>query len=432
MSAALYLFIAAAAMAWLAWKQMTPLPKLEVPRVQFEGDNSMERYISETKSLMDQGYAQYLKKGEPFSIRNPSDERHPLVILPMKYLAEVRNAPQSKLSFPYFLDKLFARIAARVMVGPELCRNEEWLQLALSYTEASMKAIRGVRARYPPSLRFLAQYIDSNTRTVLRHRRHAAQVLRPLLEVRMSEKEESTYIDGIKWLLDVYEMRGKNLSPDQLAQDEFILNVASISSSSAVALSIIYDMIDHPELLEEIREEISRVVKMHTTWTQNSLGELRILDSFMKESLRLHTLQQLTVQRTAMVPWTFKDGFQLPAGTNISFASQQLNLDNDVYPNATTFDAKRFLRKREEIDPNRFHFASVSDDSIVFGAGFHACPGRFLAQDILKLMFVQLLTRYDFKLAQHDQSRPPDIPYNFSIMPNMASQILLKEKSNML
>ncbi|KAI1845528.1 hypothetical protein JX266_008386 [Neoarthrinium moseri] len=477
MSTTLYLVIAGAvATAWLGWTLLKSPPKLHIAHVQFEGDNSMARYISETKTLMDQGQAQHLKKGRPFTIRNPSDEKHPLVILPLKYLSEVKSALQSKLSFPTFLDKsnlltvvggptmnfevtrmvrlrvnralkdlveplqdeclyawnkvvpacadwtpitlfpilnqLFARIAARVMVGPELCRDDEWLNLALSYTEASIKAIRGVRAKYPPSLRFLAQYLDSNAREVLKIRRRAAQMLGPYLEARRSGRDRSNSHDALQWLLDTYESRKKALSADQLAQDEFILNVASITSSAAVALSIIYDLIDHPDSLQEIKEEISRV-----------------FGDFMKESLRLHTLQQLTVQRAALVPWTFKDGFQLPAGTNISFASQQLNLDEDVYPDAQTFDAKRFLRKRENIDPNKFHFASVSDDSIIFGAGFHDCPGRFLAQDVLKLMLIQLLMRYDFKLSGASQSRPPDIAYNFSVMPNIGTQLLMKEKS---
>ncbi|KAI1503785.1 cytochrome P450 [Biscogniauxia marginata] len=238
------------------------------------------------------------------------------------------------------------------MVGPELCRDDERLQLALSYTDVTIKAIKGVRTPYPPSLRFLAKYLDRSTRSVLRLRRP----------------------------------RRKFLSADQLAQDEFILNVASISSSSAAAPSMIYDLIDHPDVPEDTREEISKVSKEHNV-------------------------------RFPPAHWTF-----------VSFASQQLNLDNDVYADARSFQARRFLRKREEIDPNKFHFASVSDDYIIFGPGFHACPGRFLAHDVLKPMFIQLLTRYDIKLVGETQNRPPDIPYNFSIMPNLATQLMLKEK----
>ncbi|KAH9883542.1 cytochrome P450 [Xylariomycetidae sp. FL2044] len=500
MSIAIPLLVAFATVAWLLVGRLRRAAALHhLPRVRLEGDSSMSKYMTSYQSLMKQGYLQYSKNGQPFVIRNPSDESRPLVILPLKYLAEVKNAPQSKMSFPDFLEQsnllkvvggpemtfevtrmvrlninralnylihdlheeclfawekvmprcqeptvvqpipilnqLFARIAARVMVGPELCRDEEWIQLALSYTDVTIKAIRGVRAVYPPSLRFLAKYLDSNTRSVYRVRRRAAQKLRPFLEARAATVQssaeyasESHYADAMKWLADVYRARGKSLSADQLAQDEFIVNVASITSSSAVALSVIYDLIDHPNILEEIREEIARVSREFGIWTRQSLGALLLLNSFMTESMRLHTLQQLTVQRTSVVPFTFKDGFHLPAGTFVSFPSQQLNLDDEVYTAAATFDARRFLRKREDVDMNKFHFASVSDDYITFGAGFHACPGRFLARDILKLMLIQLLTHYDVRLDGETQSRPPDIPYNFSIMPNMAAKLVLKER----
>ncbi|KAI1406848.1 cytochrome P450 [Hypoxylon sp. FL1857] len=493
--AVLHIVIAIAFAAWLIKRGLFKSSKLDVPHVQFEEHESISRYISGYRSLMERGYTLYTKNGRPFSIRNPSDENRPLVILPMKYLAEVRHAPQNKLSFSDFLEKvvggpemnpevtrmarlsmnrsldymvqtlheeclfawtkvipsckdwtsiqptpilneLFARIAARIMTGPELCRDEKWIQVVLSYTDATIKAIRGVRAKYHPSLRFLARYLDANTRSVLKLRRTAANMLRPSLEFRMSEptsnarEEGAKYNDAIKWLADVYRARSKQFSADQLAQDEFILNVASISSASATALSIIYDLVEHPDVVEEIRAEITKVKNEQGIWTRQSLGTLWLLDSFMKESMRLHTLQQLTVQRTALVPWTFKDGFHLPTGTLISFASQQLNLDDDIYPSAASFDARRFLRKRQELDPNKFHFASVSDDYITFGAGFHACPGRFLAQDILKLMLIQLISRYDFRLAGDNQKRPQDIAYNFSNMPDMATQIVLREKAS--
>jgi cytochrome P450 len=129
----------------------------------------------------------------------------------------------------------------------------------------------------------------------------------------------------------------------------------------------------------------------------------------------------------AAVPWTFSDGLHIPAGTQISFPNRQLNLDSDIHVDATTFDAKRFSRKREGADATKFHFASVSDDSLNFGAGFHACPGRFLAQEAIKLIFVHMLTNYDFKYSEEGQRRPADSPDNLLMLPNFATPIMFKE-----
>jgi ent-kaurene oxidase len=195
------------------------------------------------------------------------------------------------------LMQLFARITSRVTVGPELCRDEEWLNLTFQYTNLCMKAIRGVRAKYPPSLRWLAQYMDADTKQVLRLRRRAAEILSPYLHERQvsldtGKEGQFKYMDTIGWLVEVYKDDGKTLTADQLAQDEFILNVASINSGSSTTLSILYDLMEHPNSISEIRQEIERVQKQHTAWTRLALTELKALDSFMKESLRVHAVQQ--------------------------------------------------------------------------------------------------------------------------------------------
>jgi len=86
------------------------------------------------------------------------------------------------------------------------------------------------------------------------------------------------------------------------------------------------------------------------------------------------------------------------------------------------------MRKREAIDTHRYHFASASDDMLHFGGGNHACPGRFLAQESLKLMFVYLLTNYDFKLAEEHAKAPKLVARNLIAMPNMGVPILFKER----
>jgi hypothetical protein len=44
-------------------------------------------------------------------MRNLVDDKRPLVILPLKYLEEVKNAPQDKLSFALFVEKVMHTLA---------------------------------------------------------------------------------------------------------------------------------------------------------------------------------------------------------------------------------------------------------------------------------------------------------------------------------
>lgn len=60
-----------------------------------------------------------------------------------------------------------------------------------------------------------------------------------------------------------------------------------------------------PETLTEIQEEIKQVQSKLPggRWTRKALGDLRILDSFMRESARVHALTQYTsVQRIPTSP----------------------------------------------------------------------------------------------------------------------------------
>ncbi|KAI8633139.1 hypothetical protein F5Y19DRAFT_471398 [Xylariaceae sp. FL1651] len=72
-----------------------------IPLVEFGGGNSRERYTSDAGSLLIKGYDTiriYTRHGEPFCIRDFLNLDRPRVFLPMKYMEEVRNAPQENLS----------------------------------------------------------------------------------------------------------------------------------------------------------------------------------------------------------------------------------------------------------------------------------------------------------------------------------------------
>lgn len=152
----------------------------------------------------------------------------------------------------------------------------------------------------------------------------------------------------------------------------------------------------------------------------------------------------MTVQRmVASKPYTFKDGLlTLPVGATISFANSEYSFDSAIHPDAHTFDPKRHLRKRQQFvgtdNANKFHFAST-EDTIVWGSGPHACPGRFFAQEVLQMIFVHFLTMYDIKYppAENEEKegqgvhrRPPSLPMGFNIVPNVMAPLLFKTQES--
>lgn len=133
------------------------------------------------------------------------------------------------------------------------------------------------------------------------------------------------------------------------------------------------------------------------------------------------------LNRAAVVPYTFKDGLHLPAGTQISFLLQAPNLDPEIHEDAAKFDPWRTFRKRQA-GSDKHHFATTAEDNIYFGNGAHSCPGRFFVTDEIKLIFVHLFSRYDFKYATEGESRPSDIYHDNASYPNVTTQVLYRTK----
>lgn len=213
---------------------------------------------------------------------------------------------------PYpILMKLFARVSARVMVGPELC-GDEWQRISLQYISTILEAQMAVRLRYHPWFYRFAKYLAPEIKKLAKIRQEAADFVQPVLDARytvMAEKAGSRVRerpeDAIQWLMDEHAVRGKRLSADELVQNVFITMVASIHSTAMVALSILFDLLDHPDSLRDIREEIARVKaklaqsQSSGAWTRQGLAELRILDSFMRETMRVHSFTQGTSHQLA-------------------------------------------------------------------------------------------------------------------------------------
>lgn len=122
--------------------------------------------------------------------------------------------------------------------------------------------------------------------------------------------------------------------------------------------------------------------------------------------------------------YTFKcSGLKLPKGTMITAPAAAIATDPDIFPEPNTFDGHRYMRLREDHkeSSSSLVLGMSTIDSLGFGLGNQACPGRFLAVNNLKLMMAKLLAGWDLSLernGQKFQGPRPSIEYNdFSVVP---------------
>ena len=105
----------------------------------------------------------------------------------------------------------------------------------------------------------------------------------------------------------------------------------------------------------------------------------------------------------------------------------ELNHDPDIWPDHETFDGYRFLRMRQQGDPNSWQFAFVGEDSINFGAGTHACPGRYYVSQEVKIMLAHLLLNFEIKWPE-GKSRSANMVHDFATPPNAMAEMMFREK----
>ena len=98
---------------------------------------------------------------------------------------------------------------------------------------------------------------------------------------------------------------------------------------------------------------------------------------------------------------TLHDGVRLPPGTHLCLASYAASSEPSVFPNAEEFDGMRYYKQQKNAEEAMKHQHAMTDKNhLHFGHGKYACPGRFFASNELKMMFANILLRYEFKYPE--------------------------------
>lgn len=131
-----------------------------------------------------------------------------------------------------------------------------------------------------------------------------------------------------------------------------------------------------------------------------------------------------------MRPISLSDGTYLPTGTNLLTPLWGISNDERYYPSPEKFDALRFynMRQQTEADANRWQFTSIGETNMNFGAGKHACPGRFFAGNEIKMVLAHFLLNYDVRLKD-GQGRPKGMVIMMSRAPDMKGEVLFKRRN---
>ncbi|KAI3390796.1 hypothetical protein diail_8665 [Diaporthe ilicicola] len=98
-----------------------------------------------------------------------------------------------------------------------------------------------------------------------------------------------------------------------------------------------------------------------------------------------------------------------------------------LVPETSSFDGKRWLRRRAGFDASKFQLASTAEDAFDWGGAPHACPGRFMAEITIRLILIFLVTRYDMKLPEVGPEQPAESRRFMDLAPDTSMPVLLRD-----
>ncbi|KAF7716423.1 Cytochrome P450 monooxygenase [Penicillium ucsense] len=448
-------------------------------------------------SLIYAGYQKY--KNEPFRLLTGDGE---LLVLPIRYSEELKHLPPAILNsldaqyenalgdFTNILinsylpsntvrkrltpsiDRwtsikahqmfvhLIARSTSRILTN-SLRRNEQWLEVASNYSVNVGITILLLRP-FPHFFRpFVAPFLPS-VRQMKKQLRTAKSLFIPIIQERRAaeaagDPQYEKPDDFLQWMMDMAEDE-QDLDPEIMAHHNLILTSLAVVHTSSVALChVLYDLIQHPEYIEPLREEMTRTLsKGWEHANKASFDAQKRLDSFLRESQRWGPPGELSMHRIVREPLTLSDGLHLPKGIHICFPSGPVSKDPAFVFNPAVFDGFRWCQDPRDRDVLKFSslrssnqigneaktpngvnlnatpvtsFISISPANMHFGFGRQACPGRFFAANTIKAILSRLIMEYDFKFENNQVGwRPANIGIGEHVFPNTQTVVLLRRR----
>lgn len=405
-------------------------------------------YVDELKMLLDHTFPSALRNVRPIE---PSKLDYGHVVMKNdlnknmgRVFPEVRDEvgvvfplefPECKDWFPIQVYpkvlRLVSRVNGKIFVGNGLHQNEEWIKISCNYTRNVFLSSAKLRF-FHPWLRPIVQYFIPELRTVWKCNAKARELLAPIIQQRATQERNEDYKkpnDAIEWLRELIPELDKN-DPHFHGISQLGIGAVSVNTTSQLITNAIFNLATYPEYVPILKEEIDSVLEESGgEWTLESMGKLKKLDSFMKETLRYNGHLTATFQRKALRPITLSDGTYIPSGTFTFPPVNAISFDPNIYPDANTFDGLRFyhLRQASLDDEKKYQLTSITKTQMQFGSGRHACPGRWFASHQIKLVLAAMIDQYELKLKD-GEGRPKSIVFQINQFPDPKAEIMFKNK----
>ncbi|KAJ9174449.1 hypothetical protein P3X46_013090 [Hevea brasiliensis] len=204
-----------------------------------------------------------------------------------------------------------------------------------------------------------------------------------LLDKILNEHEERAKKDGDeredKDLMDILL---------QIYHDKDAEFKISKNQIKAFIMWIIAELINHPNVLKKLKEEIESIVETKRLVEDSDIPNLHYLEAVVKETLRLHP--------TIPGEDCKIGGFDIPKETAVVINAYSIMRDPNFWEDPNEFYPERFL---QEQDNNQKEIKRQNFSFLPFGGGRRLCPGSHLAFSIIPITIASMVQCFDWKFA---------------------------------
>uniref|UniRef100_A0A1Y1KCH3 Cytochrome P450 n=1 Tax=Photinus pyralis TaxID=7054 RepID=A0A1Y1KCH3_PHOPY len=238
--------------------------------------------------------------------------------------------------------------------------------------------------------------------------------------VEMREKSGVKRGDFLQVLLDLKnstdEEEQPHLSITEMTAQAFLFFVAGFETSSSTLSFCLFELAQHQDMQEKVREEIESVLGTHNELTYEAIKELKYMRQVIDETLRKYPPLPHLVRRCVKdykVPGT---NLTIEKGTAVTVSVYGIHYDPDYYPNPEQFDPERFsAENKPTIKPFTY---------LPFGEGPRMCIGLRFGLMQVAVGLALLLKNFRFTLSE--KTKVP-LKYNAnSIILSVVGDIWLK------
>lgn len=277
------------------------------------------------------------------------------------------------LSIPMW--ETITRVTTRVFVGVDLAHNDTYIHYSASFA-MSLGQQSGMITMLIPDL--LKPIFGSLMALPCRYYDwRCSQYLVPLIQSHLAAAEKASEHEIRK--ADMLQLMARcavkssdalDRDPRSLCSRLLALNFVGIHTSSITAMNALLDIWSAPpQVAAALREEAARVLHEHDgLWTKAAVGKLVLLDSTLRESMRVSAFKGRGVERLVVKKGgvTLPDGTYLPKGTKIGIPVSEIHRDAAFYEDPREFVFDRFVGKAE------LGLVNTTDTFLGFGHGRHA------------------------------------------------------------